>query len=454
MTSPLKVFIRTYGCQMNERDSEAALASLLKRGYLRAASEEEADVLIFNTCSVRDQAERKAMGKIGIVQRLKREKPDLMIGVMGCMAQSRGEEILKKNPHVNFVVGTDQLHHIADTVDRLQKERLRPLLNQMNDPEILTAMSDHLVPEGEESRVMASVAISRGCSRFCSYCIVPYVRGPEKSRTVDDILAEIESLVATGICEVLLLGQNVASYGCDNQPPPLPPDHSPFADLLEKVSEIEGLKRIRFTSPHPAYFNAKLIETIARLPKVCKHIHLPVQSGSDAILKKMNRPYNQAHYLHVISELRRQIPEVSFSTDIIVGFPGETDTDFEETRKVMQIAAYNQAFIFKYSPRKDTRAATMEGQVEQSVKEERNQILLDDLEKLSAMHNQKFVNQTVEVLVEGPSKRNSSRWSGRTGSFQVVVFEPNAQTQIGDLVHVHVTKATAVTLFGDLVCIP
>ncbi len=451
MSEPLKVFIRTYGCQMNERDSEAALAALLKRGYARAESEEDADVLIFNTCSVRDQAERKAMGKIGIVQRLKRVKPNLMIGVMGCMAQSRGEEILKKNPHVNFVVGTDQLHHIADTVDQLCHSEEQVLLDRMDDPSILTAMSDHLDADTEAPRVSASVAISRGCSRHCAYCIVPSVRGPEKSRAESDIIAEIESLVQTGVCEILLLGQNVASYGCDNQPPPMPPEHSPFADLLTKISEIKGLKRIRFTSPHPAYFNQKLIDTIAKLPKVCNHIHLPVQSGSDDILKKMNRPYTQALYLDIVEKLRAQIPDVSFSTDIIVGFPGETDADFEETRKVMQIAAYNQAFIFKYSPRKNTRAATMENQLPQSVKESRNQILLDDLGQLSAMHNAKFVDQVVEVLVEGPSKRNASRWSGRTSSFQVVVFPPTEGLKIGDLVQVHIDRATTVTLFGKII---
>lgn len=446
-----RVFIRTYGCQMNERDSEAALAALIKRGYVTADREEDADILIFNTCSVRDQAERKSMGKLGIVIRLKKAKPELIIGVMGCMAQSRGEEILKKIPHVDFVIGTDQLHKLPGVVDEMLVKRSRRALTQMDDPDILSSMSDHLDYNPDMPRVSASVAIMRGCSRHCAYCIVPSVRGPERSRPIADILAEIQSLVDTGVCEILLLGQNVAAYGHDNKAPPLPDDYSPFADLLETVSKIPGLRRIRFTSPHPAYFNRKLIEAIARLPKVCNHVHLPVQSGSDRILKRMNRPYTQAHYFSVIDQLRTLIPGVSFSTDIIVGFPGETDEDFEETCKVMRFSGYANAYIFKYSPRKNTPAAVMEDQVEQSVKELRNQILLDELAKSSEQYNRSLVGTVQEILVEGPSKRNPARWAGRTVSNGIVVFTPPENIKIGDVIHLLIDRATSMTLFGSLV---
>lgn len=446
-----KVFFRTYGCQMNERDSEAGLAALIACGFETAESEETADILIFNTCSVRDQAELKAMGKIGITVKLKREKPDLIVGVMGCMAQSRGEEILAKMPHVNFVIGTDQLHRLPEAIERVIKDKKRPLMTRMDDPEILTAMSAHLVREPETPRVSGSVAISRGCSRHCAYCIVPAVRGSEKSRTVADILAEIRSMTESGIREILLLGQNVAAYGYDNTPPPLPDHFSPFADLLEQVAEIPGLARIRFTSPHPAYFNSKLIETLARLPKMCRHIHLPLQSGSDAILRRMNRPYTRAHYLSIVETLRRKMPDVSFSTDIIVGFPGETEEDFEATRAVMRSVGYSNAYIFKYSKRKDTPASMMTDQIPQAVKEMRNQILLEELKRSSEAYNESLVGQTVEVLVEGVSKRNASRWCGRTSSNAVTVFTPPATLQPGDLLRVRIERATSTTLYASVV---
>lgn len=443
-----RVFIRTYGCQMNERDSEAAMAMLLNAGYLRADEEAEADILIFNTCAVRDQAERKAMGKIGLTVRQLKENPDLVVGVMGCMAQSRGEEILAKMPHVDFVVGTDQLYRLPETVAAVLVQKKRVLLDELGDPAILTAMSDHL---NESSRVSASTAIMRGCSRHCSYCIVPSVRGPEKTRDKADILAEIRALTATGIREILLLGQNVAAYGCDNQTPPMPPDISPFAELLEEISEIPELARIRFTSPHPAYFNTRLIDAIAKLPKVCNHVHLPVQSGSSRILKLMNRPYTRERYLEIIDELRARLPDVTFSTDIIVGFPGETDEDFEETRSLMARVGYANAFIFKYSPRRDTPAAVMPDQIEQKVKEARNHILLDELKKSSEACNRMWLNREIEVLVEGPSKRNAARWAGRTVSNGVAVFTPDDTVKIGDIVRLHIDRVTPMTLFGTLV---
>lgn len=449
--SALRVFIRTYGCQMNERDSEATLAMLIEHGCVVAESEEEADILIFNTCSVRDQAERKALGKLGIIKKLKRKNPTMLIGVMGCMAQSRGEEILKTLPHIDFVIGTDQLHKITEVITKQLEKREQLLYTKMDDPEILTAMSSHLSNHAEAQRLSASVAISRGCSRFCSYCIVPFVRGPEKSRSKADILKEVQSLVKSGIRDLMLLGQNVATYGVDNTQPPLTPNHSPFADLLEELHAIPELFRINFISPHPAYFNTKLIDTIARLPKISRFIHLPLQSGSDRILKLMNRPYTQEYYMRLVDEIRTKIPDVMFSTDIIVGFPDETDADFEQTRKIMEFTSFDNAYIFKYSPRKDTKAALMPNQISQAVKDERNQILLADLKRLGAAHNNTFLNKVVEVLVEGPSKRNEARWAGKTIANKVTIFNPNSTTKVGDKVIIHVSRVTPTTLYGELV---
>ena len=282
----MKVYIRTYGCQMNERDSEAAAAMLSARGFTLTNDEEDADILIFNTCSVREQAERKAIGKLGILQRLKRRRPDIYIGVMGCMAQRRGGELLKKLPHVDFVIGTEQLHKLPEIIESEIASR-HPEVRTESDHAVLTGLSSHLAEKSDS--ISAFIAIMRGCNRFCSYCIVPYVRGREKSRTIPDIVKEAESLVNAGIKEIMLLGQNVAAFGLDGKSTPPDPEVSPFGNLLRELDKLPGLLRIRFTSPHPAYFNLGLIKAIGECKKVCNSVHLPLQSGSDTILKAMNR---------------------------------------------------------------------------------------------------------------------------------------------------------------------
>ena len=290
----------------------------------------------------------------------------------------------------------------------------------------------------------------RGCNRFCSYCIVPYARGRERSRSQESILEEARRLADSGIKEIMLLGQNVAAYGMESLP--RTDDVSPFADLLEKLAGIEGIRRIRFTSPHPAFFNKRLIEAIANTPKVCKSIHLPLQSGSDRILKAMNRPYTAEQYIEIVNRLKSQCSEIAFSTDIIVGFPTETDEDFEKTRAVMEEVGYDLAFIFKYSPRKGTKAAELlADDVPQEIKEKRNQILLETLARSSANANDKFVGRTLEVFAEGVSKRNSSRWSGRTELNKLVVFEPEGSLHNGDILQVRIEHATSMTLFGRIV---
>lgn len=444
----MKVYIKTYGCQMNERDSEALAGMLIRAGHEIAQTEEEADVLLFNTCSVREQAERKAIGKIGYMKKLKAHKPELIIGAIGCMAQRKGEELLRELPHLDFVLGTGQLHKLVEIVETLRNER-KQLALTAESGDVLTEMGTHHTPAGNPGW-HGQIAITRGCNRFCSYCIVPYVRGREISREQSDVVAEATALVAAGVKEIMLLGQNVAAYGLNGDTNPPPDDYSPFADLLEALNAIPGLLRIRFTSPYVSYFNRRLIEAMAKSPKVCHNLHLPLQSGSDRILKAMNRQYTRESYLQKVADLKAAMPDLTFSTDVIVGFPGETDEDFNQTREVMNLVNFDNAFIFKYSPRPGAKSAGMADDVSQEVKEDRNQILLTDL-KHRVEHNMALLKNTVqEVLVEGVSPRNPERFSGRTVHNRVVHFEPDATLRPGTLRQVKITRVNAVSLFGEL----
>lgn len=445
----MKFFIKTYGCQMNERDSDSAAALLMSNGYLPALDENDADIVILNTCSVRDQAERKAIGKLGIMKRLKAERGNMIFGLMGCMAQSRGDELLKKIPHLDFVIGTDQIHAIPDAIAQIIAGRKKLDLRERSGAD--TPGIDMHRTDGSALSYSAYISIMRGCDRYCSYCIVPYVRGHERSRDPKGIVAEAKMLASHGVKEIMLLGQNVAAFGLDQHSPHLPDDLSPFADLLTEIAKIDGIERIRFTSPHPAYFNKKLIETIAREPKVCKSIHLPLQSGSDRVLKLMNRPYDSAQYMRIVDHLRELVPGIAFSTDVIVGFPTETDEDFQKTRDLMNRVGFDNAFIFKYSPRKGTVSSRMEDDVPQAIKEERDQILLNDLEERQCVKNASLVGSEQVLMVEGPSKRNPARWSGRTDTFKLAVFEPQAAIKPGDLVRVKIVRSTPMTLYGEII---
>ena len=445
----MKVYIKTYGCQMNERDSESAAAMLAEAGHQIVRTEKEADLIILNTCSGREQAELKAIGKLGILSRLKREHPWLRFGIMGCMAQSRGEELLEKIPHLDFVIGTDNIHLLPETVADLEKGQRKMRHDERMGAD--TPGIDAHRPAESDKPFSAFVSISRGCNRFCSYCIVPYVRGPERSRDMDSIVSEVRMLAGQGVKEIMLLGQNAASYGFDRRPPSeMPDDVSHFAELLTRLNDIEGIRRIRFTSPHPAYFNRKLIETVCALPKVCKSMHLPLQSGSDAVLKRMNRPYTAAQYFSIVEQLRTLAPDMTFSTDIIVGFPGETEADFEETRKMMDAVRYDNAYIFKYSPRKGTVSAKLYADdVPQSEKERRNQVLLAELEKINTANNNALIGREFELLAEGPSKRNSARWMGRTDNFKQVMFDAPEGLKPGDFISVRIVRATSMSLYGE-----
>ncbi len=442
----MKVFIKTYGCQMNERDSEALAAKLVASGHTLAGCEEEADALIFNTCSVRDAAERKAKGKIGHMHKLKKRNPDLIIGVAGCMAQRMGDKLIEELPDVDFVLGTGQLHTVCDILDKIAAER-RKVVSVEESPDVLTEMGAHQYTGSWHGEI----AITRGCNRFCSYCIVPYVRGREISRDRDDILREARELVAHGVREILLLGQNVAAYGLGGNINPPEPDDSPFGELIEELNKIPELLRIRFTSPYVSYFNDRLIRAMRDSEKCCRNIHLPLQSGSDRILRAMNRQYTRDSYLAKVAELRAALPGVTFSTDVIVGFPGETEEDFRMTRDVMNEVGFEQSFIFKYSPRPGAKSASLADSVPEAVKEERNQILLDDLKSRVRVKLAAMVGETVEVLAEGVSARNADRWTGRTGTNFVVHFPPVPGLRPGELVHIRIEQANVVSLVGRIV---
>lgn len=435
-----KVFIKTYGCQMNERDSEAVGAMLRERGYTFAASEADADVILLNTCSVRDQAEQKALGKMAEMVKLKRERPGVVLGFLGCMAQSRGRELIERLPDVDLVIGTQKYHRVAELLEQKNGQAVVDVAEEAGSQ---SAIKDHVSAPGKPT---AFISIMQGCDMHCTFCIVPSTRGSERSRSIAEIVAETRALVATGVKEITLLGQIVTSYG--RKEIEKKDGKTPFVQLLEAMNAIDGLERIRFTSPHPLGFREDLIEAYGRLSKLCEYVHLPVQSGSNRLLKEMHRGYTRERYLEIVAGLRRVKPDITISTDVIVGFPGETEEDYQQTRALFEEVGFDHAFIFKYSKRKDTPAATMPGQVDEDVKLARNHDLLALLERIVSERNRKLVGQTVQILVEGPSKKNRSRMFGRTRTNKVTVF-PGGERHRGRLLDVKITDATATTLYAD-----
>ncbi|MDD7984537.1 tRNA (N6-isopentenyl adenosine(37)-C2)-methylthiotransferase MiaB [Lentisphaera marina] len=440
-----KVLIKTYGCQMNDRDSEAVEMDLVKSGFEITAEESEADVIILNTCSVRDQAERKALGKVGNLKKLRRKKPNLQVGVIGCMAQSRADDIVDKNAHVNFVAGTDQLHKIPELIQK-SKSSEEALIETGLSRDIMERLDNH--PEGQMN---ASVAIMRGCNEYCTYCIVPFTRGQEKSRTIASIIAEVKALADKGVREIMYLGQNITAYGLieARRDRTFNKEVSPFAALLRETAKIDGIKRIRFTSPHARYFNDDLIDTIAAEPKICRAIHFPLQSGSDRLLKVMRRRHTAAEFLSWINKMKERVEGITFTTDLIVGFPGETDEDFKATRDICNEIDFDQQFIFRYSTRKNTPAAQMPNQLDEETKIERNQILLKDLEERLTKKNEARVGTIEEIMVEGVSKRNDEKWTGRTTNYKIVIFDPQDDVKVGDLVNIKIDRATQHALYGS-----
>jgi tRNA-2-methylthio-N6-dimethylallyladenosine synthase len=477
-------FIKTYGCQMNERDSEQVAHSLIARGYERVVRETDADVILLNTCSVRDMAEQKALGKMGMLGRINKARPEVVFGFLGCMAQARGPSLLREIPHLDVVVGTQKFHRVADYVEAAlaEKRRLaeaRPSKRvRMDDPRF--SIVDVAEEPGSQStirdqvlqakQVTAFVSIMQGCNMHCTFCIVPRTRGAERSRTIEEIVSEIRGLVGQGVKEVTLLGQIVNLYGrhefpavasvaavCDRRNTLDANDvsavtdrryrKSPFVQLLEAVAAIDGLERLRFTSPHPIGFRDDLIDAIGTLPKLTEHVHLPLQSGSNRILKAMHRPYTAEKYAELVGKIRAARPGIAITTDVIVGFPGETDADYAATRTLVEHLQFDNAFIFCYSPRRETPAVKMPDQIDEPTKQARNQDLLQVVNASARRANEKLLGTRTEILCEGSSKTNAARLMGRTGGNKVVVFEGSWE-RIGEIFQVAIERANGFSLYG------
>jgi len=421
-------------------------------------------VILLNTCSVRDFAEQKAIGKMqNIAADVRKHRPDVVLGFMGCMAQSRGQELIDHLPDVDLVLGTQKFHHVADYLDEILAGHRDKIVDVAAEPGSEATIREHLLNGNAQKSVTAFVSIMQGCNQYCTFCIVPYTRGEERSRSIADIVAECRQLVSQGVKEITLLGQIVTRYGkCEKRDawrvargkgdPSLVTRHSsqlsPFVQLLEAVHEIDGLERIRFTAPHPKGYGDDLIQAYARLPKLVESAHLPVQSGSDRVLKLMHRGYTRDRFLDIVKKLRRVKPDIGITTDIIVGFPGETEDDFEQTLSLAREVQFDNAYIFKYSQRRDTPAAEMPDQVPLKIREERNHRLLETINEIGKRKYDAFVRRRTQILVEGPSKKNPTRMTGRTRCNKIVVFD-GSERHRGQLMDVKITRAGSFTLYGD-----
>ncbi|SMB95066.1 tRNA-i(6)A37 thiotransferase enzyme MiaB [Desulfonispora thiosulfatigenes DSM 11270] len=434
-------YIQTFGCQMNERDTEILAGMLEQLSYSPSASIEKADIILINTCCIREKAESKALSQIGELKKFKNNNPHLIIGVCGCMAQQeeKAKEIMRSLPYVDFILGTHNIHELPDVVKKIWAEKQNYVLVWDQEKEIIENL-----PYKNKFSYKALVNITYGCNNFCTYCIVPYVRGRERSRQSEYILKEIRDMVNDGVVEIMLLGQNVNSYGKD-----FTEIEYDFSDLISDINEIEGLKRIRYMTSHPRDFNLKLIKTIAKCEKVCQHFHLPVQAGSDKILAKMNRGYTQETYLKLVDNIRKFNPNATITTDIIVGFPGETDEDFLETLNLVKKVKFDSAYTFVYSPRKGTPAANFPDQIPLAIKKERLQTLNQIINEHSREKSEQYLNKVYEVLVEGHSKNNDQMLSGRTESAKNVIFSGDDEL-IGKIVPVLITEAQTWILKGEL----
>ena len=484
------IYLRTYGCQMNILDSEIITGILTELGYSIVNDEEKADAVIFNTCSVRDLSERKVLGKLGTLSHKRKRRPEIVLGVCGCMAELSADRLLKKNPHIDFACGTKKqalipqllysaflrrisnaeiTNYNAENIERLKKafpvednstqsspdpndtatrERIAVGLQPLKYEDGHVTRMSGLVDERIALRPKpwsAYVEIIRGCSNFCTYCVVPYARGPEVSRQSEDIISEIQDLAGNGCLEITLLGQNVNSYGKD-----LGGNENVFPNLLRKIQSIDGLNRIRLLTSNPQDISDELINAIADCDKICHQIHFPLQSGSDRILKLMRRKYTLTDYIEKVDKIRKAVPDMVFSSDFIVGFPGESDEDFKATRKAMEIIRYSSAFIFKYSKRSGTAAAELEDDVPVNVKKQRHQELLSLQNQTTYEFHEKLIGSSVEVLVEGKSKRNPDMAQGRTRRYFNIVFPNDNDYKGGEIVNVKITRATKLSLYGKI----
>ena len=433
-SSVIKKFaIQTYGCQMNVADSELVEGILTNLGLEKTADYDEADAIFLNTCAIRENAETKVHSKLGNLHKIKLNKPHLIIGVLGCMAQNLKDDLLKNKPYVDIILGPDSYRKIPDLLNRHITDNKSIVDTKLSRHEVY----ENLFPNRGDT-FNAWVSIMRGCNKFCSFCIVPFTRGRERSRSVESIVEEVKKAVDKGFIEITLLGQNVNSYKYEGKS---------FSDLLLAVSDIEGVKRIRYTSPHPQDINVELLEVMASRKNICNYVHFPMQSGSNEVLKRMNRTYTREHFYDMAMKIREIMPNCGLSTDIIVGFPGETDEQYRETLDLMESIKFNSAFTFKYSPRPYTKAEQFSDQVSEDVKKAR----LDEMLVLQRKHtlelNQEMVGTFQQVLIEKESKKSNLHWAGRTDSNEWVIIEKN-NSNIKDIVPVQIASATGVILHG------
>ncbi len=431
-------FLGVYGCQMNLADAERMAGQLEELGYRRTEDMAAADLILLVTCCVRETAEDKVYGKIGEIKGLKRQRPSLLFGVAGCMAQKEGDALIKRAPHIDFVLGTGRSGELGRVVRDLEAERGRPVV----DTQSVTGPIAENCPVARRSHLSAWVPVMYGCDNFCTYCIVPYVRGRERSRRPEDIRREVQEAAAQGYKEITLLGQNVNSYGKDHK-------LADFADLLRLADEVTGIERVRFMTSHPKDLSQRVIGAVRDGRHICGHFHLPVQHGSDRMLKAMKRGYTAAAYQALVEKIRAAVPGASLTTDLIVGFPGETEQDFGALLNLVREVRFDAAYTFLYSPRSGTPAAKMDGQVADEVKRDRLHRLMAVQDEISRAINDRLQGQAVEVLVEGPSQNDPAVWTGRTRTGKIVLWPHEAET-VGDLVSVRVAEPQTWVLKGVL----
>ena len=432
-----KYYIETYGCQMNVYDSELVGSMLNKCGYQITDDIKSADAIFLNTCAIREKAEETVHNKLDSLQSLKNNKPELLLGVLGCMAQNLKDVILDSKPYVDVVLGPDSYRRIPEIITNRNKNMNHYVDTRLSKFEVY----DDMFPSRREG-VNAWISIMRGCDKFCTFCIVPFTRGRERSRSIEGIKKEAIEAIRQGFVEITLLGQNVNSYRTPE---------GDFSNLLDEIAQIEGVKRIRYTSPHPQDIDENLVKVMAKHSNICNNIHLPLQAGSDRILKRMNRTYTKQEFLNLVKMIRSIIPDCELSTDIIVGFPGETEDEFKETIEVVKASSFNSAFMFKYSSRPGTKASQYSDQISEDDKQARLEELINVQKETTLLRNQRYIGQTVDVLIEKDSKRSELQWSGRTEGNMWVVFDKSNCSSIKDIVKVKINSTHGVTLFGEIV---
>lgn len=434
-------FTYTYGCQMNENDTERINGQLEDLGYKPAEKMEDADIVILNTCAVRQNAEEKVYGKIGEIKKMKDKNPHLLLGIAGCMAQENKGKLIERMPIIDFVIGPYHIHDLKDIISR-ENARGGHVVKTERNPHSVKDYSE--LRSVRKSKIFAWIPIMQGCNKFCTYCIVPYVRGREISRTIDDICHEIKGLAEEGYKEITLLGQNVNSYGLDFR------NGTNFGDLIRAIDKIDGIERVRYMTSHPRDMTFDMVDAMAASPKVVRHMHLPVQHGSNEMLKQMNRGYTIEHFKELAAYVRQKMPDVALTTDLITGFPGETEEMHQETLKLLKEVRFDSAYTFIYSPRTGTPAARMENQIDDETKHRRLQELMDTQNEISLALNKEMEGKTYEIIIEGPSKQDESHWFGRTSINKMILFPYEEGIQVGDTRMAKVDTAQTWVLKGEL----